>query len=325
MKHFSLDEKNISMEKCNVCPRRCKVNRSCGAVGVCRQNAALRIGRAALHPWEEPCISGKNGSGTVFFCGCNLGCIFCQNEEISHGTAGVEIEPQRLVEIFFELEEQGAHNINLVTPTHYTPVLAGLLKTAKDAGLDIPVVYNTSGYESVETLALLEGLVDIYLPDFKYMDAKKALQYSNAEDYPYVAGKALAEMVRQTGPVEMDADSGLMKKGVLVRHLLLPLGVGNGKAVMDYLWKTYGDKVYVSIMNQYTPPKKELPFSELNRSVTKREYETLVQYAIELGMKNVFIQEGKTAKESFIPSFRGEGCLSSTVAGMLEAVTESAE
>lgn len=312
MKRLSMDEMNISMGNCNVCPRRCMVNRSNGAVGVCRQSTTLRIGRAALHPWEEPCISGKNGSGTVFFCGCNLGCIFCQNEEISHGTAGVEIEPQRLVKIFFELKEQGAHNINLVTPTHYTPILAEVLKRAKDTGLDIPVVYNTSGYESVETLALLEGLVDIYLPDFKYMDAKKALQYSNAEDYPEIAGKALAEMVRQTGPVELDADTGLLKKGVLVRHLLLPLGVGNGKAVLNYLKTTYGNDIYVSIMNQYTPPKRLLPFTELNRSVTKREYETLVQYAIDLGMDNVFIQEGKTAKESFIPSFRGEGCLSET-------------
>ncbi len=296
------------MEKrCNLCPRNCGVNRKESKTGVCGQTNTLKVARAALHPWEEPCISGENGSGTVFFSGCNLGCIFCQNQEISRKTesAGEEITTGRLAEIFLELQAKGAHNINLVTPTHFILQIKEALILAKERGLFVPVVYNTSGYEKAETLRVLDGLIDIYLPDMKYMEEEKALHYSLAKDYPEVAKEALAEMYRQVGPPKWEGH--LLKKGMIVRHLVLPLGVSNAKKVLRYLYETYQSNIFISIMNQYTPPGKELPYPELNRKVTKREYEKVLDYAISLGITNAFIQEGETAKESFIPAFNGEG------------------
>ena len=263
-------------------------------------------GRAALHFWEEPCISGEEGSGAVFFTGCNLRCVFCQNYHIARAEQGKEISIARLSEIFLELQSQKANNINLVTATHYVPQVVEALKMAKEKGLYIPVVYNCGGYETVETLKLLEGLVDIYLPDFKYVDSERAKRYSRAEDYPEVAKAALAEMVRQQPKAEFD-ERGIMKKGVIVRHLMLPGGIKDSKAVVNYLYETYGDQIYISLMNQYTPLPHVADYPEIDRKLKKFEYDRLVDYAISLGVENGFIQEGETAKESFIPAFTNEG------------------
>ncbi len=257
--------------------------------------------------WEEPCLSGEKGSGAVFFSGCSLQCVYCQNRMIALNQAGEEISPERLYRIFLELRDQGAENINLVTGDHFLPQLAGVLKKAKDSGFMLPIVYNCSGYEKAEALKCLEGLVDIYLPDFKYMDPLTAKRYSAAPDYPEIAKKALDEMARQC-PVCIFDSEGMMKKGVMVRHLLLPGQVKNAEKVLSYLYETYGDSIWISILSQYTPmPGIGEKYPELDRPVTKREYEKLVDYAIELGIKNAYIQDRKTAKESFIPAFDGTG------------------
>jgi putative pyruvate formate lyase activating enzyme len=274
--------------------------------GYCGVKNTIRVARAALHFWEEPCISGEEGSGAVFFTGCNLRCVFCQNYQIARAEQGKEITVERLAEIFLELQAQKANNINLVTATHYVPQVAEALSIAKTKGLHIPVVYNCGGYELVETLKLLEGLVDIYLPDFKYVDNERAKRYSRAEDYPEVAKKALAEMVRQQPEAEFD-ERGIMTKGVIVRHLMLPGGIKDSKAVVNYLYETYGHQIYISLMNQYTPLPHVADYPEIDRKLKKFEYDRLVDYAISLGVENGFIQEGETAKESFIPAFTNEG------------------
>lgn len=297
------------LEECTLCPRACGVNREEGQRGRCHVAATLQVARAALHMWEEPCISGQEGSGAVFFSGCSLGCIYCQNRDISRGQAGRLISADRLAEIFLELQSSGANNINLVTAAHYVPQAREALVSAKAQGLTIPIVYNSSGYEKPETLKLLEGLVDIYLPDFKYLDRELAARYSNAPDYPECAKKALAEMVRQQGEPEFDS-RGIMTRGVIVRHLLLPGHVREAKNVIRYLYETYGDRIYISMMNQYTPMAgAEFSDPNLNRRVTKREYRRLLDYAAELGITNGFYQEGETAMESFIPPFDCEGVL----------------
>ena len=295
------------MEACRLCPRECDVNRLKGKKGFCGVDAKVMVARAALHMWEEPCISGKEGSGAVFFSGCSLGCGFCQNRRISRGQSGKQITIEHLVDIFLNLQEQKANNINLVTAGQFLPQVAEALKRAKARGLHIPVVYNSSGYEKTEMLNMLDGLVDIYLPDFKYMDPELAGKYSHAKDYPQVAKLALEEMVRQTGMPEFDS-RGMMKRGVIVRHLLLPGHVKNSKNVLKYLYKTYGDKIYISMMNQYTPmPGIEKRFKNLGRTITQKEYDEVVDYAVDLGVENGFIQEGETAKESFIPQFDDTG------------------
>lgn len=283
----------------------CKADRSVNG-GYCGVTDTLRVARAALHFWEEPCISGEEGSGAVFFSGCNLRCVFCQNYHIARAEQGKEIPVERLTEIFLELQEKNANNINLVTGTHYVPQIVAALKNAKEQGLHIPVVYNCGGYENVETLKLLEGLVDIYLPDFKYMDSGRAKRYSHAADYPEIAKAALAEMVRQQPEAEFDG-RGMMRRGVIVRHLMLPGGIKDSKAVVKYLYETYGDRIFISIMNQYTPLPHVENYPEINRKLKKYEYDRLVDYAISLGVENGFIQEGETAEESFIPAFTNEG------------------
>ena len=299
-------------DKCTLCPRNCGVDRDNGKIGYCGQTDKVYVARAALHMWEEPCISGKEGSGTVFFCGCTLRCIFCQNHQIVLGKAesgdkiGKEVSIERLKEIFLELQEKGANNINLVTGTHYIPQIAMALKLAKEEGLKIPIVYNTSGYEKAESLQILDGLVDIYLPDMKYVSKELSKEYSNASDYFEMASKALEEMVRQVGEAQFDT-RGYMTKGVIVRHLVLPGSTRDSKAVLDYLWNTYGNNIYLSIMNQYTPMEQIKNHPLLSRKVTKREYSKVVDYALSLGWENAFIQEGETAKESFIPGFNGVG------------------
>ena len=295
------------LSDCTLCPRECHVNRLKGQRGRCHETAEIVVARAALHMWEEPCVSGSAGSGTVFFSGCCMGCIFCQNHNIAEAKAGKVITTDRLAEIFLELQSQGAANINLVTPTHYVPQIITALELAKAKGMDLPVVYNTSGYEKAETLQMLKGYVDVYLPDFKYMEAELAKAYSGAEDYPAYAKAAIKEMVDQTGPVQIDEESGMIKKGVIVRHLVLPGHVKNSKAVIRYLYETYGDNILISIMNQYTPMPQVSEDPLLSRKVTKREYEKVVDYALDIGMEYGFIQEGEAAKESFIPEFDLEG------------------
>lgn len=293
-------------ENCLLCPRKCGINRSTGQTGVCGVSSEIKVARAALHYWEEPCISGKRGSGAVFFSGCSLHCVFCQNREISDGKAGKVISKERLSDIFMELADKGANNINLVTPGQYIPDIVWAVNDAKSRGMKHPIIYNTSGYENVTELKLLEGIVDVYLPDFKYMDSTLSARYSRAKDYPSVAKQALSEMVRQQPDVVIDDATGLIQKGVIVRQLLLPGHVNDAKAVLKYLYDTYHDHVYISMMSQFTPiALKDYP--EINRTVTRREYERLVDYALEIGITNAFIQEGDVAKDSFIPAFDCEG------------------
>ena len=308
----TMQTQKTSYAPCALCPRACRVDRTAGQKGRCHVDAQIRVARAALHMWEEPCLSGRSGSGAVFFSGCALGCIFCQNREIASGKAGLVISEARLSEIFLELQEKGANNINLVTAGHYVPQVIRALACAKSQGLRIPIVYNSSGYEKAETLRQLEGLIDIYLPDLKYLTPELAAAYSHAPDYPQSAMEAISEMVRQQPQAEfMPEDrteaSPIMRRGVIVRHLLLPGHVREAKKVVGYLHETYGDQIYISMMNQYTPMSEKFADPNLNRRVTNREYERLLDYAAEIGVENGFYQEGATADESFIPKFDYEG------------------
>lgn len=295
-----------SKDGCVLCPRQCHALRGEGRAGACHETEKVRVARAALHMWEEPCISGESGSGTVFFTGCALGCIYCQNRPIASGEMGKEVSVERLAEIFLELQHKGAKNINLVTAGHFVPQIVQSLSLAKQQGMHLTVVYNSSGYEKGETLRMLEGLVDVYLPDFKYMDADLAERYSGAPDYTRWAAEALEEMVRQAGEPVFDRE-GMMVRGVIVRHLILPGHTQNSMDVLRYLYENYRDRIYISIMNQYTPMKWAGEDQELSRRVTRREYERVVNYALELGIVNGFIQEGSAAQESFIPAFDCEG------------------
>lgn len=266
----------------------------------------LMAARAALHYWEEPCISGTEGSGAVFFSGCTLRCVFCQNAEIAAGHAGKMLSVDRLADIFLELQEKKANNLNLVTATHFLPLILPALEKAKAKGFKIPVVYNTGGYEKTEIIKMLDGIVDIWLPDHKYRSSELSAKYSRAKDYPEKAASALEQMVQQTGISVFDK-RGMMKKGVIVRHLVLPGCISDSKDVLEYLWDHFGNKIYVSIMSQYTPLPHVTAWPELNRQVTQEEYEEVVDYARFLGMSQVYIQEGECAKDSFIPAFDCEG------------------
>lgn len=288
---------------CNQCPRKCNVDRT-RTVGYCKSPEEFRLSRAALHFWEEPCISGKNGSGAVFFSGCNLGCLFCQNYEISHENKGMTVSDDGLIKIFENLVEQGANNINLVNPTHYAERLARVLKKYKPS---VPVVYNSSGYENAETLKMLDGLVDIYLPDFKYIRSDKALKYSRAEDYPEVAMRALEEMYRQRGKTEFD-ENGIMKKGMIIRHLILPSNTNSSLKILDFINEKFPN-AYVSLMAQYTPCNDLSAVPELSRKITDREYNKVVDYALSLGMDKIFIQSRESADEKFIPDFDFTGII----------------
>lgn len=299
-------EQRVLLESCTLCPRRCRINRLAGERGYCGMTAEVMGARAALHMWEEPCISGVRGSGAVFFSGCSLGCVFCQNRPIAAGEVAKPVPLLRLTEIFLELQEQGAANINLVTAGHFAPQTAWALAEAKRRGLRIPVVYNSSGYESKEALETLGDQVDVWLPDFKYMDPGLAKKYSHAEDYPRTACQAVDWMVHRAGLCEFDQE-GYVQKGVIVRHLILPGHTKDSMAVLKYLHERYGDSIYISIMNQYTPLPQVEAYPELARRVTKREYEKVLDYALELGISNGFFQEGETARESFIPLFDYEG------------------
>ncbi len=294
------------MKDCRLCPRACGADRASGQKGYCNMTAELMVARAALHMWEEPCISGEEGSGTVFFSGCSLGCVYCQNYHISKGMVGKNITIERLTEIFLELQDKKANNINLVTAGHYIPQLIEAIKGARKLGLHIPIVYNSSGYEKVEALRLLEGYIDIYLPDLKYMEEKPARLYSSCHDYFEYACEAIKEMVRQVGSPEFDA-RGMMLRGVIIRHMTLPGYLEDSKNILKYLYETYKDTIYTSILNQYTPLSQVKNYPVINRRISDEEYEELVDYAIEIGVENGFIQEGETAAESFIPEFNLEG------------------
>ena len=291
--------------KCNLCPRNCNVDRS-QQKGYCGQTDKIKVARASLHMWEEPCISGERGSGTVFFSGCGLKCVFCQNFDIAKGDTGKEITVERLAEIFCELKEKGAHNINLVTGDHFVPEIIKALDIAKINGMDLPIVFNTSSYINKETIKKLEDYVDIYLADFKYFDNETAKKYSNADNYLQVAKIAIEEMVSQKGTPVYD-DEGMMKKGVIVRHLLMPGFLQESKAIIRYVYEEYGERVVLSIMNQYTPLKQVEKYPEINRKVSEYEYESLINYAISIGVREAYVQEGETAEESFIPPFDLEG------------------
>lgn len=300
------------MQDCTLCPRQCHADRRTGNNGFCGQSAEIIAARAALHFWEEPCISGEVGSGAVFFSGCNLKCAFCQNHNIALGKAGHSLSLERLTQIFLELQDKGAANINLVTAGHFLPQVCLALEKARNSGLTIPIVYNTSSYEEISSLRLLEGLVDIWLPDLKYHSPQLSGLLSQAPDYFEKAALAIAEMFRQAGPPVFDSESGLMKRGVIVRHLLLPGQTGDSKRILRYLHDTYGNDIYVSIMNQYTPLEHlallpEPVRSTLQRKVSQEEYARVLDFADRIGIENGFFQDGETAQESFIPEFDGEG------------------
>lgn len=292
-------------KKCKLCARKCNINRY-EKKGICNATNELKIARAALHYWEEPCISGKRGSGTIFFSNCNLKCIFCQNKKISTQGFGKQITIERFSNICIELQAKGANNINLVTPTHYVPSIIKGIKKAKKKGLTIPIVYNTSTYENKETITKLKDIVDIYLPDLKYYDNEIAKRYSSVNNYFEIAIENIEAMYEQVGKPVFD-ESNIMKKGIIVRVLLLPGHLNDSKKIIKYLYEKYKDNIYISIMNQYTPMSKFLNYPNLNRKVTEKEYDELVNYAYDLGIKNAFIQEGETQIESFIPNFDKSG------------------
>ncbi len=291
---------NEILKKCNLCSRNCGVNRY-ESLGFCKASDKVKVAYYSLHQWEEPVISGINGSGTVFFSNCNLKCIFCQNKKISTLGYGKEISNERLKEIFLELQAKGAHNINLVTPTHYVPQIVEVLKEAKTAGLNIPIVYNTSSYENVSTIMLLEGIVDVYLADLKYFDDSLGCKYSKCENYFEVAKAAIEAMYEQVGKFEIVDD--LMVKGVIVRVLVLPGHADDSKNLIKYLHEAYGNNIIISIMNQYTPVEVIDKYPNLNRKVSDEEYEDVTSFAVELGVEMAFIQEGETQDTSFIPDF----------------------
>ena len=308
----------MDLSDCTLCPRSCRVNRLAGRIGYCNVTADLFAARAALYYHEEPVISGSRGSGAVFFAGCNMGCVFCQNYAIAKAMTGTQLSSGRLTEIFLALQEQGAHNINLITAEHFLPQVIRSLRDAKDQGLTLPVVYNTGTYERVEAIQALEGLVDVWLPDFKYISPRLSLAYSHTPDYFQYASKALQEMVRQcpeplfsdgshTLDAPDDADDPLMVRGVLVRHLVLPGSTQDSMDILKYLHDTYGDQIFISIMNQYTPMPQVKDDPDLGRKLSSGEYEKVVDYAISLGITNGFIQEEGTASRRYIPAFDGTG------------------
>ncbi len=321
--NVSLDKELIEYKSCHLCPRNCGVNRY-ETAGFCKEKSDLHVSRAALHMWEEPCISGSSGSGTVFFSGCNMGCVFCQNKAISRGEVGKIISIDRLVDIFFELEDKGANNINLVTGDMFIPTIRTAIEIAKSKGLTLPFLFNTSSYLNLDTVKSLDGLIDIYLPDLKYIRERDAIKYSNAHGYVQAAKAAIDEMIRQqpsflfiekeckkpdstyvdiTQQSHMLDTEKIMQKGVVVRHLLMPGMLIQAKLIVKYLYDRYGDNIFISLMNQYTPNGDLEAFSEIDRKVTKYEYDSLIDYAAQIGVTNGFMQVGETAKESFIPQF----------------------
>lgn len=294
------------LEKCTLCPRGCGANRAENKKGFCGGGEKAKVARAALHFWEEPCISGEEGSGTVFFSGCTMRCVFCQNRDISRGNFGKEISCERLAEIFLELQGKNANNINLVTPMHYAPQIKSSIDIARKGGLSLPIVWNVGGWENASSVEAVKDYSDIWLTDFKYFSNELGEKYSKAANYFEIADKALRKMVKQTGEAVFD-ERGIMQRGVIVRHLMLPGHTEDTKNVLRYLYETFGDKIWISIMNQYTPLCEFGDYPELSRSVSDEEYDEAIEYALSLGIENAFIQEGGTVGESFIPPFDLEG------------------
>lgn len=300
MQHFK------EYEKCTLCPRQCGIDRNKGKKGFCGETASLKVARAALHMWEEPCISGENGSGTVFFSGCTLKCSYCQNFDLSRNKCGKEITHNRLAEIFLELQDKGAHNINLVTGEHFAPHIKYAVNEAKKNGLKIPIVFNCGGYVSTSVLEYLSECIDIYLPDFKYFYSETAQMYSAAPDYREIAEKAINKMVSLQPRLVYD-EKGILKRGVVVRHMCLPGRTQESKEILGYLYDKYVNNICVSIMNQYTPMENVKEDRLLKRKLSEYEYEKILDFCIALGIENAYIQEGGAAEESFIPKFDCEG------------------
>lgn len=291
---------------CRLCIRNCNINRNLGKVGHCNSTKDLIVAKAFLHLWEEPCISGKNGSGTVFFSNCNLKCVFCQNHTISHNGIGKRITTNRLSEIFLELQNKGANNINLVTPTHFVPQIIEAIDLAKENGLNLPILYNTNSYDSIETIKSLKGYIDVYLPDFKYFDDKYAIKYSKAPGYAENALSIIEEMISQVGTVRFNKH-GIIEKGVIIRHLLLPGLLFDSKKVIDAIYTNFHDDVFISLMNQYIPMYKACNYPEINKPLNPKAYNSIINYALNLGVKNGFIQEEGTNSPSYVPAFDYEG------------------
>ena len=313
------------LDECTLCNRNCKVNRNAKQIGFCKASNKVKIARASLHLWEEPPISQGNGSGTVFFSYCNLKCVFCQNYNISQGTesdnlnnmksesltlktsvTGMEISIERLSEIFLELQAKGANNINLVTPTHYVPQIIEALKIAKKNELTIPILYNTNSYDSIETIKSLNGYIDVYLPDFKYFDDKYSIKYSKVDKYASNTIKVINEMISQVGKPQFNSKGNIIK-GVIVRHLMLPGLLFDSKKVIDFLYNKYGDNIYISLMNQYVPMFNAFNYPEINKSLNPKHYDSLINYALEIGVKNGFIQDEGTNTSDFTPDFNLQG------------------
>ena len=294
------------LKKCNLCPRKCFVNRFDGELGYCKASGYIKVAKVSLHHWEEPCISGKLGSGTIFFSDCNLECVFCQNYKISHEGFGKTISINRLSEIFLEEQTRGALNINLVTPTHYVPQIIEALKLSKQSGLSIPILYNSNGYESIETIKSLIGFIDVYLPDLKYYDDKYAIKYSKAPNYFNTASKAITEMVSQVGKVKLD-NNGIIQKGVIIRHLMLPGLLFDSKKIIDFIHTTFNNDVYISLMNQYTPINVATKYPEINKKINPAHYDALINYCLNLGITKCFIQDIGTSSTAFIPDFNLSG------------------
>ncbi len=292
------------MEPCKLCPRCCGADRVKN-FGFCGAGENLRVALVSLHKWEEPCLVGKNGAGTIFFSHCNLKCVYCQNFSISHEGFGAEISVARLAEIFIEQQKRGAANIELVTPTHYADKICAAIDIAKERGLTLPIVWNSNAYENLSTLELLKNRVDIFLPDLKYFDDEPAKIFSNAPNYFATASAAIKKMFELVGSPKFDGDK--MIGGVIVRHLILPNFRRDSIKIVDWLYKTFGDKIFISLMNQYTPIFRAGEFKKINRPLTTFEYKSVVNHAAELGIKNCFIQFGKTADKNFIPDFNLAG------------------
>jgi putative pyruvate formate lyase activating enzyme len=292
------------LENCNICPRNCSLNRYV-KIGYCGAGAEVKVSKAFLHMWEEPCISGERGSGTVFFSNCNLGCVFCQNHHISHGGQGKNIGIGRLSDIFIELQSNGAHNINLVTPTHYIPQIKEALILSKEKGLYLPIVYNSNAYEKVEYLRELEGLIDIYLPDIKYFSDKYSVKYSKAPQYFSYAKDAVLEMFRQVGVPEFK--DGMLRRGLMIRHLMLPGLLFDSKKIVDWVLENLPKEVYLNIMCQYTPMNRAGEYPEINKKLNKGHYESLIDYAEVKGIENGYFQDFDSAREDYVPNFDLEG------------------
>lgn len=294
------------LESCTLCTRNCGVNRLDGQLGVCMANSDIKVARAELHFWEEPPISGTLGSGTVFFSHCNLKCVFCQNHDISQEFNGKYISIERLSEIFLELQNKGAHNINLVTPTHYVPQIIEALDIAKSKGLSVPILYNTNGYDTIETIKSLDGYIDVYLPDFKYFNDKYALKYSKVSNYKANEIPVLKEMFKQVGKPKFNSN-GIIEKGIIIRHLMLPGLLFDSKKILDTIYSTFGDDVYISIMNQYIPMHNACNYPEINKPLNQKHYDSLIDYAASIGIINGFVQEEGTNSKNYVPSFNNEG------------------